>query len=116
MEKILTLHVKLLTRQGNGSVSGHDYSVKFFDKDMIRDDYLGETNPDEQGNVSLQISTADFKTSDSALEKYPDIYFTVYKKGKLIFKSPVCNNLHLDETGSFSVSGGLHSDLGTFVI
>ena len=116
MERIIRLHARLLEKGSSDPLTGEDYRVRFYDNDIIKDDYLGESTLDGFGHAIVPVTRSDFRSADSPLEKYPDIYFTLVKDGKIIYKSPVCKNLHLEEIEDFPASGGLHCDLGTFVV
>lgn len=116
MEKIVQLHVKLLKKGNNVPLKGEAYKVKFFDKDLIEDDFLGESTLDDFGHAIISVRRSNFRSIDSPLEKYPDIYFTVLKDGQEIFKSPVGKNLHIEESSDFPASGGSHFHLGSFIV
>ncbi len=49
-----------------------------FDKDLVKDDYLGETQRDESGSFEIRFTDADFK---DALESRPDLYLCVFQPG-----------------------------------
>jgi carotenoid cleavage dioxygenase len=51
-----------------------------FDKDVVKDDYLGECETDEQGGFEIRFTDADFK---DAVESQPDLYLCVLSPGKL---------------------------------
>jgi hypothetical protein len=90
--------------------------VKLFDKDIIDDDFLGQSRIQEDGSVSISFVPSDFSSLDSPGEKYPDLYFTVYKYGKLVYKSTVLKNVDFNRYAISDPLKGLTFDLGTFVI
>lgn len=51
-----------------------------FDKDVVKDDYLGETETDEAGRFEIRFTDADFK---DALESRPDLYLCIFAHGRL---------------------------------
>ncbi len=53
--------------------------VRAFDKDLIRDDYLGEAETDGSGRFEIRFSDADFK---DAVESQPDLYLCVFVPGR----------------------------------
>ena len=116
MEDIIDLHVKLLKQGTQEPVKGEEYTVMFYDKDPIKDDFLGESGVDDFGHAIISITESNFRSADSIKEKYPDVYFRVLKDGEEIYKSPVTKNLHLEECGDFPTSGGFHCSLGTVMI
>ena len=52
--------------------------VKAFDKDVVRDDFLGACETDESGAFEIRFTDADFK---DALESHPDLYLCVFVPG-----------------------------------
>lgn len=116
MEDIVDIHVRLLKEGSLEPLKGEEYTVKFYDKDPGKDDYLGESAVDDFGHAIISVTESNFRSSEKFGEKYPDLYFRVLKDGDEIFKSPVRNNVHLEEAGDYPTSGGLHFSLGTFTI
>ena len=49
-----------------------------FDKDLVKDDYLGECETDASGQFKIRFSDADFK---DVLESNPDLYLCVFVPG-----------------------------------
>lgn len=116
MQQIVKIHVKLLGKNGAKLLKGKDYKVKFYDKDPLKDDFLGESTINSNGHAIVSITADDYQSKGSPREKFPDIYFVVEKKGERIYKSPTYKNLHIEEVDDFSLSEGLNCDLGTFII
>ncbi|MDN3670541.1 hypothetical protein QWY93_14555 [Echinicola jeungdonensis] len=116
MQDIVRIHVKLLIKGSDIPLSGNEYRVKFYDEDILKDDYLGESTLDDNGHAIFPITQKSFKSKDSPFEEKPDIYFTVEKYGQVIYKSKVFENLDLTKAGDYPVSGGHHIKLGTFLI
>ena len=53
--------------------------VTAFDKDLVKDDFLGESMTDTEGRFEIRFTDADFK---DVLESQPDIYLCVFQPGK----------------------------------
>lgn len=102
--------------KGSGNPLNGDFVVKMFDKDIITDDYLGECPVNKNGEASLTFSLEKVKSLDSPLEKYPDLYFVLFKGANIIYKSKVLEDLNFDEEGSFDFENGKKYDIGTFLI
>jgi carotenoid cleavage dioxygenase len=49
-----------------------------FDKDVIKDDYLGENLTDADGRFEIRFTDADFK---DAIESRPDLYLYIFVPG-----------------------------------
>ncbi|MEO9485208.1 MAG: hypothetical protein ABJG47_17245 [Ekhidna sp.] len=109
------IHVKLID-ENKEPISGGEYVVRFFDEDVVVDDFLGESLIDDFGHAQVIVSEKDFKVGGSALEKYPDIYFKVYKGDEMIYKSKVFKSTHLTEAKDYPASNRLHYDLGIFKV
>lgn len=102
--------------KGSGKPLSGDYTVKMFDKDIFSDDYLGETPLSDKGEASVTFSLDKVISADSPLEKYPDLYFVLFKGTNVIYKSKVLEDLNFDEEGTFDFKEGKKYDLGTFLI
>ena len=109
------LHVKLITVDKE-PLRSSEYLVRFFDEDLVIDDFLGESHVDDFGHAQIVVSEEDFKVGGSFLEKYPDIYFKVYKGEEEIYKSKVFKDTHLQEAKDYPSTNRPHYDLGTFAI
>jgi hypothetical protein len=73
---------RVTDRAGKG-LSGLTVSV--YDKDLLFDDRLGETETDAEGNYQVTYRTEDFR---DLIEKKPDIYVKVMdQKGKTVYTS-----------------------------
>ena len=117
MEDLVHLHVTLHDGSNDEPVKGEAYKIQFFDKDLLKDDPLGESNVDDFGHAQVTVKRSDFRSLDSPLEKYPDIYFKLLKNGSVVYESHVFKNLHLEDAKHYPASEGiLQFNLGTFLI
>jgi hypothetical protein len=55
-----------------------DLLVRAFDKDLVQDDFLGESETDAGGRFEIRFTDADFK---DAVESRPDLYLCVFVPG-----------------------------------
>ena len=111
----IEVKVRLIRKGDDEPVTGSDYAVRLYDKDIFNDDFLGESVPDREGLAKFRFSQEDF-SNPVALDKKPDFYFVVYKNKDLIFKSKVMSNLDLSDLEEFVMKEGEVIDLGTFLI
>ncbi|HEY5392394.1 MAG TPA: hypothetical protein VIJ57_09790, partial [Hanamia sp.] len=111
----IEVKVRLIGKGDDEPLSGNDFTVRLYDKDIFNDDYLGESIPDEEGVARFLFSKGDFSRPMNSEEK-PDFYFVVYHKGEQIFKSVVMPNLDLSDVEEFIMKEGEVIDLGTFLI
>ncbi|MGN6543012.1 MAG: hypothetical protein ACTHKY_19535 [Ginsengibacter sp.] len=117
LNKEMNIEVKvcLISKGNDEPLTGSQYSVRLYDKDVFNDDYLGESVPDEDGVAKFLLSQGDF-SQPLNLDNKPDFYFVVYKNQQQIFKSKVMSNLDLSNIEEFIMKEGEVVDLGTFLI
>lgn len=111
----IVIKVRLIAKGNDEAITGNEYSVRLYDKDIFGDDYLGQSPMDEEGEASFTITQHDFSKPMSVGDK-PDFYFVVYKNRQPIFKSKVMSNLDLSDLKEFVMAEGDVIDLGTFLI
>lgn len=116
MDFLINLHLRLMDKSNGQPLTGNNIYVRFMDEDMVEDDFLGEASPNENGEAVVAFTRDDIRSWDSMFEKYPDIYFEVYKDGLRIYKSDVFQDLHVEETDSYPDDDGLSYELGTYLI
>ena len=114
-EMNVEVNVRLIRKGDDEPLSGREFKVRLYDKDIFNDDFLGESNPDEEGLASFVFTPQDF-LKPVQLDKKPDFYFVVYKNDREIFKSKVMSNLDLSDVQEFIMKEGHVIDLGTFLI
>lgn len=114
-EMNIEVKVRLIGKGDDEPISGNNYSVRLYDKDVFNDDFLGESAPDEEGVAKFLFSKGDF-AKPANLDEKPDFYFVVYKNKEMIFKSKVMSNLDLSDIEEFVMKEGEVIDLGTFLI
>jgi hypothetical protein len=114
-EMNIEVKVRLIQKGDDEPVTGSEYSVRLYDKDIFNDDFLGESIPNEEGLAKFLFSQGDF-SKPIKLDKKPDFYFVVYKNKQQIFKSKVMSNLDLSDVEEFIMKEGEVIDLGTFLI
>jgi hypothetical protein len=116
MEPIVTIKVRLLEKQSGQPLTSDGIIVKLYDKDILEDDFLGQSNVDSNGNAEISFKKSEISSADSPGEKFPDLYFTVFKFGKLLYQSKILNDFDIDRFSSIDPVKGRTIDLGTFVI
>ena len=114
-EMNIEVRVLLIAKGTDDPVTGDEYIVRLFDKDIFNDDFLGESSLDEDGLAKFQLTKKHF-AGFAKLDEKPDFYFVVYRNKKEIFKSRVMKNLDLSDIEEFRMKEGEVVDLGTFLI
>lgn len=114
-EMDIEVRVLLIAKGNDEPVTGNEFSVRLYDKDVFNDDYLGESSLNNDGLAKFKFTEKHF-AGFAKLDSKPDFYFVVYKTGKQIFKSKVMQNLDLTDMEEFKMKEGEVVDLGTFLI
>lgn len=109
------IKARLIAGSEAGPLHNGDIKVRLFDRDFFEDDYLGETKPNEDGEVVFVVPES--QMNRGVLEdKRPDFFFVVYRHDALIFQSKVMENM---DAADVTDAGETHApviDLGTFLI
>jgi hypothetical protein len=114
-EMNIEVRVLLIAKGNDEPVTGNEYVVRLYDKDVFNDDYLGQSSLNTKGIAKFIITEKHF-AGFAGLDEKPDFYFVVYKNEKEIFKSRVMKNLDLRNIEEFKMKEGEVIDLGTFLI
>ena len=114
-EMNIEVRVLLIAKGTDDPVTGDEYIVRLYDKDIFSDDFLGESSPDQDGLAKFELTKQHF-AGFAKLDEKPDFYFVVYRNKREIFKSRVMKNLDLSDIEEFRMKEGEVVDLGTFLI
>jgi hypothetical protein len=104
-------------RKSNGQpLSGitGQHRVKLFDKDVFKDDTLGEPRLGADGRVTCTFDLQHAVSADSPMETKPDVYLVVYEGEREIFRTPTFGGL--DFTRRDDKGEVVTHDLGTFQV
>lgn len=110
----LIVQIRLIAKGKDKPLHGNSYKVRLYDKDVIDDDYLGESGVTD-GLASFTITKKDF-SSPLRLDDKPDFYFAVYHQDKEIFRSKVIADVEISDVQQFVMKEGEVIDLGTYLI
>jgi hypothetical protein len=114
-EMNIEVRVLLIAKGTDAPVTGNEYAVRLYDKDVFNNDFLGESSLNKKGIAKFKFTEKHF-AGFAKLDDKPDFYFVVYYNGKEIFKSRVMQNLDLTNIEEFKMKEGEIVDLGTFLI
>lgn len=106
---------RFITKGSDAPLTGSDYEMRLFEKDLMEDDYLGKSALDENGVAKVLFKHADY-TDFLNPEINPDLYFALYKGEALVFQSKVMRDLDLESMEKFKMGEGEVVDLGTFLV
>ena len=105
---------RLIEKGSDMPLRGADYTVRLYDRDFFEDDYLGESGLDPNGRALIVFNPASVNRNAVVHENSLDFYFTVFRKEKMIFRSPVMRDIVSAE--EFRMGEGEQIDLGTFLV
>jgi len=114
------IQVKLIDKKTKRPITGDNFTVRFYDKDDLENDFLGEGKVDSSGvadirfDVSLMQAGAENKKDKN--ETMPDLFFDLLDNGKVVFTSKVLNNVNFERNASFDLKDGKEINFGTFLI
>lgn len=117
LDKNMNIEVKatFISRGENIPVTGENYRLRLFDKDVFGDDYLGESALNETGEGRIVFGHKAFGNAFN-LEQLPDFYFVLYNKKVPVFESKVMQDLDLAALENYQPGEGEVIDLGTFLV
>ncbi len=106
---------RFIAKGSDAPLTGSDYEMCLFEKDLMEDDYLGRSPLDDQGVAKISFRHSDY-TDFLNPEVNPDLYFALYKGEALIFQSKVMRDLDLASMEKFKMGEGEVVNLGTFLV
>ena len=85
---------RFIAKGTDTAVTGNEYIVRLFDKDIFDRDFIGQSGLDDKGGSKISFHHDAFGYLAN-LETFPDLYFVVYKNDMPIFKSQVMKDVDL---------------------
>lgn len=114
-EMEIEVFARFIAKGTDGGLTGEAYTVRLFDKDIFENDFLGESGLDHNGYSKISFRPSAFGNAGN-LEKYPDLYFVLYKNGEVIFKSQVMKNFDFSDVDQYKKGDGEVIDLGAYLV
>ena len=117
LDKEMNIEVKatFIAKGEDKPLTGDQYKLRLFDKDVFGDDYLGESELNEAGEGRIIFGHKAFGNAFS-LEKLPDFYFVLYNNKVPVFESKVMEDVDLSRLENYKPGEGEVIDLGTFLV
>jgi|LFEF01.1.fsa_nt_gb hypothetical protein len=115
-EPDLIVTARFITKGNDQPLYGDGFTVRLYDRDIIDDDYLGESRLDEEGHIRIAFAHDAFVNDAAFKEAKPDFYFVVLQSGRPVFTSKVLEELSIEDLQQFRMGEGEVVDLGTFLI
>ena len=111
----LVVTARFIAKGNDAPLTGEMFTLRLYDKDVFGDDYLGESNLNEQGKASIIVDSKAFSDLFN-IESLPDFYFVLYKQNVPVFTSKVMEEVNLESMNNFTPGTGDVIDLGTFLV
>ncbi|HWB62607.1 MAG TPA: hypothetical protein VG603_03780 [Chitinophagales bacterium] len=116
-EMEMTLKVKFINKKNEQPVTGNEYTVRLYDRELLGDDnYLGHAQLNEKGEAHIHFYPADVRGHGLGLESLPDLYILLFKGDRVHFQTKVWDNVDFDKLGLLDIKEGEVVNFGTFVI
>ena len=113
----LTVKVKFVQHGTNAPVTGDEYIVRIYDKDLFTDDdYLGHAQLDANGEAHIHFFPTDIANHDLGFEKLPDLYILLFKDNLVHFQTKVWDNVNFAQVAKLDRREGEVVDFGTFLV
>lgn len=116
MELLIHVHARFIRKADGKPLHGNHFRIRLFDKDPLRNDFLGETYLDHDGIARFNIDPAAYRGGDTPGEQKPDLFLQVLQNGNPVFTTPVAKNIDLSEYSEFNTQEGEQLDLGSFLV
>ncbi len=97
LNKKLIVKARFVDRATGAPISGGDYRVKLFDKDIFVDDPMGDDGLDAEGRMLIECDVDDAKINDGLMKFFegnPDLYVILEKESKEVFRSRTFRGIH----------------------
>ena len=109
---------KLIARfTKNGQpLTGPGYLVRFLDRDLVKDDLLGESPLGSDGEAGAVCAGASALSLDSPGERRPDVYCVLYLHDTMVYRGETTRNVDFDAPRGPAAQAATTIDLGTFDI
>ncbi len=108
--------VKFVDKSTGKPLTGGSYRARFFDRDIIHDNRLGESSLDVDGTAGVVVSSAAFKGLDSPGETKPDVYCVLEKDGREVYRTPVLRDVEVEARDPVTKEESRTIDLGVFEV
>lgn len=95
MPQLIKFIARLVDAATGAPVANAAYRVRFFDRDLFKDDPLGEAVLSKDGAAEIICSTASWQTGvlgkvfQRLRERTPDVYIEVVEGSEVLFRSQV---------------------------
>ena len=115
-EPDLIVTARFIEKGEDKPLSGDEYTVRLYDRDIADDDFLGESRLDAGGRIRIAFAHDSFVNDDAFRETRPDFYFIILKNRTPVYTTKVLEELSLEDIKQFRMGEGEMVDLGSFLV
>lgn len=116
-EMTMAAKIKFVQRGTNLPLTGQQYTVRLYDKDLFSDDdYLGHEQLNADGEALISFHPADIRNHGLGIEQLPDLYILLFKGNVVHFQTKVWDNINFSKLADFNIYEGCVVDFGTFLV
>ena len=115
-EPDLIVTARFIEKGEDKPLSGDEFTVRLYDRDIADDDFLGESKLDAGGHVRIAFAHDSFVNDDAFKETRPDFYFIILNNGRPVYTTKVLEELSLEDIQQFKMGQGEVVDLGSFLV
>jgi hypothetical protein len=113
----MTVKVKFIKKGTDKPLTGKQYTVRLYDKDLFTDDdYLGHAQLNEYGEAHIHFFPTDLRGHDLGMEDIPDLYVLLFKGNTVHFQSNVWDHVDFDKLALLDFKEGEVLNFGTFLV
>jgi hypothetical protein len=115
-EPNIIVTARFIEKGDDKPLTGDEYSVRLYDRDVADDDFLGESRLDAGGHIRIAFAHDSFVNDDAFKEARPDFYFIILKNGTPVYTTKVLEDLSVEDIQQFKMGEGEMVDLGSFLV
>jgi hypothetical protein len=116
-EITVTVKIKFVKRGTDTALTGSQYTVRLYDKDLFTDDdYLGHSGLNDKGEAHIHFFPSDIFNSDLGFETLPDLYVLLFQGNVVHYQTKVWDNIDFDKLGLLDMREGEVINFGTFLV
>ncbi|MBX9783876.1 MAG: hypothetical protein K2X48_11360 [Chitinophagaceae bacterium] len=115
-EPDLIVTARFIEKGEDQPLTGDDYTVRLYDRDIADDDFLGESRLDAGGHIRIAFAHDAFVNEDAFSEATPDFFFIIMKNGTPVYTTQVLEDLSIEDIEQFKMGEGEVVDLGSFLV
>lgn len=115
-EPDLIVTARFIEKGDDGPLTGSDYTVRLYDKDMADEEFLGQSALDENGRVQIEFTHDAFVNDSVFREAKPDFFFVIFRNDEAVYTTKILQEISLEDIQQFRMGKGEVVDLGTFLV